>query len=104
LHTASERPLVQPEKDLSGDLGWQDQIQVSIITLLIPTIPALESTPIVAGTGIRGSIRNLKHIFPIPLHICCFKKYYKRYIIYHIILLMLIYIGVFEIYFIGIYS
>lgn len=51
LRTASERPLVQPEEDLSGDLGRQDQIQVSVIPLQIPTILTLESTPIVAGTG-----------------------------------------------------
>jgi len=29
LRAASERPLVQPEEDLGGDLGWQDQVQVS---------------------------------------------------------------------------
>lgn len=29
LRAASERPLVQPEEDLGGNLGRQDQVQVS---------------------------------------------------------------------------
>lgn len=63
LCAASERPLVQQEADLGGDLGRQDQVQVSYATSL-STIPASGSTlPIVADAG----------KFRIFLHICAWK-------------------------------
>lgn len=77
MHTASERPLVQPEEDISGDLGRQDQIQVSVIPLQSPTMSTLESTPIVAGTGTWISQEPETFLYRI---FAVLKKYlYKRY-------------------------
>lgn len=94
MRTASERPLVQPEEDLSGDLGRQDQIQVSVIPLQIPTILTLESTPIVAGTGtwIDQEPKTFQYFFA---YLLLKKNIYIKNINYYAI----IYCSVFEKYF-----